>query len=117
MEKKEMTFEDALAKLEGIVKKLEKPDLPLDESIKLFEEGMNLSKVCSERLDQAQQRVELLQKDAAGALKAVPFQGENAGAAPAPSRPKAAAGAPKTQPTLDEEPEEPPEGEDEETPF
>ena len=74
MEKKEKTFEDALNQLEGIVKKLEKPDLPLEESIKLFEEGMSLSKICSEKLDQAQQRVEILQKEASGSMKAVPFE-------------------------------------------
>ncbi len=74
MEKKEKSFEDALNQLEGIVKKLEKPDLPLEESIKLFEDGMSLSKICSEKLDQAQQRVEILQKDASGGMKAVSFE-------------------------------------------
>ena len=71
---KEMTFEEALVQLEAVVKKLEKPDLPLEESIKLFEEGMRLSTLCNTKLDQAQQRVELLQKQASGEIKPVPFE-------------------------------------------
>lgn len=74
MEKKEQTFEEALGQLDAIVKKLEKPDLPLDESIRLFEQGMSLSTVCTEKLDQAQQRVEVLLKQPAGAPKVVPFK-------------------------------------------
>lgn len=76
MAEKEKTFEEALKQLEDIVKKLDRPDIPLEESIKLFEEGMKLSDVCNKKLDQAQQRVELLQKNAAGDMAAVPFEGE-----------------------------------------
>jgi exodeoxyribonuclease VII small subunit len=118
MEKKELTFEDALGRLEGIVKKLEKPDLPLEESIKLFEEGMGLSKICSERLDQAQQRVELLQKEASGAMKSVPFDEEKGSGQPAKAaRPHPVAAAPKEKPKAAEEPAEPDSDDDEELPF
>ncbi len=72
---KQITFEEALQQLEAVVKKLEKPDLPLEESIRLFEEGMKLSEVCSTKLDSAQQRVEILQKQASGELKPTPFEG------------------------------------------
>ncbi|MEW6363963.1 MAG: exodeoxyribonuclease VII small subunit [Acidobacteriota bacterium] len=74
---KEMTFEEALVQLETVVKKLEKPDLPLEESIKLFEEGMRLSRLCNTKLDQAQQRVELLQKQASGEIKPTPFEAKS----------------------------------------
>jgi exodeoxyribonuclease VII small subunit len=53
-------FEDALARLEVIVTELEKGDLPLDESLKIFEEGIKLSKTCLKMLDDAEQKVEIL---------------------------------------------------------
>jgi exodeoxyribonuclease VII small subunit len=53
-------FEDALAKLEELVKKMESGDLSLEDSLKSFEEGIRLVRVCSRKLDEAQRRVELL---------------------------------------------------------
>lgn len=60
------TFEESLNKLEVIVQKLEEGDLPLEESLKLFEEGVKLSRDCRERLSKAERRIEILLKDADG---------------------------------------------------
>jgi exodeoxyribonuclease VII small subunit len=67
-------FEDAMKKLEEIVGRMEKGDLPLDESLKLFEEGVKLTRFCSKELHKAERKVELLTKDAEGRLVAVPFE-------------------------------------------
>ena len=53
-------FEDALAKLEEIVKRMESGELRLEESLKAFEEGIRLVRICSGKLDEAQRRVDLL---------------------------------------------------------
>jgi len=55
-----MKFEEALNKLEEIVEKLEKGDLPLEETIEIFEEGINISKNCSKQLNEAELRVKKL---------------------------------------------------------
>lgn len=57
----EMTFEQALARLEQIVKALESGNVPLEDLIKLFDEGTGLVKLCTERLDAAEEKVKLLQ--------------------------------------------------------
>ena len=67
-------FEDAMKKLEGIVEKMEKGDLPLNESLKLFEEGVKLTRFCSRELHKAERKVELLTKSADGKLVGVPFE-------------------------------------------
>ena len=59
--KTEMTFEQALARLEQIVKSLEGGNVPLEDLIKLFDEGTALVKLCTERLDKAEEKVKLLQ--------------------------------------------------------
>ena len=69
---KEKKFEDAMKELEDIVKRLESGDLSLEESIKLFEEGMVLSKYCSGKLEEAEKKVSLLVKDESG-IKTEPF--------------------------------------------
>lgn len=56
-----MTFEQALARLEQIVKALEGGNVPLEDLIKLFDEGTSLVKLCTERLDKAEEKVRLLQ--------------------------------------------------------
>ena len=56
----EISFEDYLKKLERIVQQLEEGELTLDESVKLYEEGMNISKLCLEKLNKAKQKVEKL---------------------------------------------------------
>ena len=67
------TFEDSLKQLETIVGQLEKGDLPLEESLKLFEEGMRLSAICKEELEAAEGKVQILLKQRDGSMKAEPF--------------------------------------------
>ena len=59
-------FEQAMARLEAIVGELEKGDLPLDESLKIFEEGIRLSKNCLKVLEDAERKVEVLVQDTNG---------------------------------------------------
>ncbi|MGC1292133.1 MAG: exodeoxyribonuclease VII small subunit [Candidatus Acidiferrales bacterium] len=66
-------FEKSLARLEEVVKRLESADLPLDEAMKLFEEGVKLSRDCQKQLEEAEGRVEILLKKADGKLQAEPF--------------------------------------------
>jgi exodeoxyribonuclease VII small subunit len=56
-------FEEAMAKLEGLVRKMETGEMTLEESLKAFEEGVRLSRLCAARLDEAERRVELLIRD------------------------------------------------------
>ncbi|MEK6698150.1 MAG: exodeoxyribonuclease VII small subunit [Nitrospirota bacterium] len=72
----EKKFEAALARLEEIVKELEKGDLPLEQSLKLFEEGVKLSRICNKQLEDAERKVEILLKDKAGTMTAQPFEDE-----------------------------------------
>jgi len=60
MEKKELTFEAAMVRLEEIVRKLEGGNAPLDESLSLFEKGVSLVKFCNGALDNAEQKVKIL---------------------------------------------------------
>ena len=62
------TFESSLAELENIVERLEDGDLPLEESLKLFETGIKLSRECRERLSEAERRIEVLMKDGDGKI-------------------------------------------------
>ena len=64
----EKSFETSLAELEQIVTKLEDGDLPLEESLELFEKGIKLSRECRERLTKAERRIEILMKDADGEM-------------------------------------------------
>jgi len=66
-------FEDALSKLEKIVAKLEEGDVPLEDSLKLFEEGIRLSRLCNQKLDEAEKKVEILLKNKEGVLKPQSF--------------------------------------------
>lgn len=63
-------FEDALRQLEEIVQRLEKGELALEESLKLYEEGIRLSRLCHAKLEEAEGKIELLMKDARGELVA-----------------------------------------------
>ena len=63
-------FEAAIAELESIVKKLEEGDLPLEQSLALYERGVQLSRFCHSRLEAAERRIEILNER--GELKAAP---------------------------------------------
>lgn len=71
----ETTFEQALERLEEIVRAMEAGDLPLEQAIAEFQEGMNLARVCREKLDQAEQKIEMLVQEA-GQLTKKPFTTE-----------------------------------------
>lgn len=67
-------FEEALARLEAIVAELERGELPLDDSMRIFEEGIKLSKVCLKMLDDAERKVEILVKDKDGRKRTRPLE-------------------------------------------
>jgi exodeoxyribonuclease VII small subunit len=73
---KKPDFERSLSRLEEVVRKLESPQLSLDEAMKLFEEGVNLSRECQKQLEEAEGRVEILLKKADGKLAAEVFEPE-----------------------------------------
>ncbi len=75
-EKKDMTFEEMLKRLEEIVRALDSVETPLDTSLKLFEEGAGLVRKCTKTLDDAQQKVTLLTLGADGVTEG-PMTGEN----------------------------------------
>ena len=66
-------FESAMKALEEIVGKLEAGDLPLEQALALFEEGVQISRFCNSKLDAAERRVEILLKNEQGELKPVEF--------------------------------------------
>lgn len=72
----EIKFEDALKRLEEIVDTLDKGDISLERSLKIFEEGVRLSRLCNKMLDKAEKKVEILMRDEKGVLEAKPFEGE-----------------------------------------
>lgn len=66
-------FEEALKKLEELVKKMESGDFALEDSLKAFEEGIRLIRFCTGKLDEAERRVEILLKDDQGDIAPAPF--------------------------------------------
>jgi exodeoxyribonuclease VII small subunit len=78
---KKPDFERSLMRLEEVVRKLESPQLSLDEAMKLFEEGVALSRECQKQLEEAEGKVEILLKKADGKLVAQPFEPEGGGEA------------------------------------
>ncbi len=76
MEMAKEKFEEALKKLEDIVREMESGDLTLEESLKSFEEGIRLSRFCSKKLDEAERRIEVLLKNEEG-VDIQPFKGED----------------------------------------
>ncbi len=72
----DLKFEDCLVRLEQIVTTLEAGTLPLEESLKVFEEGVALARRCAKYLDDAERRIEILTKDETGATAAKPFTWE-----------------------------------------
>ncbi|MBA7507938.1 Exodeoxyribonuclease 7 small subunit [subsurface metagenome] len=69
----EMKFEEAVSRLEKIVQQLEEGEKSLEGSLKLFEEGIKLSKFCSGKLEEAKKKIEILTKSEKGELAAKPF--------------------------------------------
>jgi exodeoxyribonuclease VII small subunit len=65
---KNINFEEALEELEKIAEKLERGQLSLDESIKAYERGMELKKICSEKLTEVEGKIELLAKNSDGTV-------------------------------------------------
>lgn len=74
---KKPDFERSLGRLEEVVRRLESPQLSLDDAMKLFEEGVELSRECQKQLEEAEGRVEILLKKADGKLSAEPFDPES----------------------------------------
>ena len=75
--KKTMKFEEAMLSLEDIVRKLEGGGLSLDESLSAFEEAVKLVKFCTEKLDEAEQKVRILTESADGSITDLPFDTSN----------------------------------------
>jgi len=71
------TFEQTIKQLEQIVQDLESGDMPLEKAVKKFEEGIQLAKLCSEKLDETEKRITILMQDSNGKLSEKPFGGEN----------------------------------------
>ena len=69
----DIKFEDALQRLERIVDELEGGNLGLEESLKVFEEGVGLARRCAKYLDEAEKRIELLTRDENGVLRTEPL--------------------------------------------
>jgi exodeoxyribonuclease VII small subunit len=67
-------FEKAFKELETIVQRLESEELPLDESLRLFEQGISLSRLCHQRLEEVEKKIELILADAKGQPRTEPFQ-------------------------------------------
>lgn len=76
MARKKEKFEEALQKLEAIVTQMEEGDLPLEETLKAFEEGVRLARFCAGKLDEAERKVEKLMRDQAGKLQTTSFSEE-----------------------------------------
>ena len=76
MQEKQRSFEASIQRLNEIVTLLEKGDVPLEQSLALFEEGTKLIAACSKQLDQAEQKVVKLMKGADGAPVELPFETE-----------------------------------------
>ena len=72
----EIKFEKALERLEKIVEDLEAGNIPLEDALKKYEEGVKLSALCQKRLSQAEKKIEVLTKSLDGSLKKEPFEPE-----------------------------------------
>ena len=72
----DLKFEKAVKKLEKIVEVLESGEIPLDEALKKYEEGVKLARLCNQKLAQAEKRIEVLTRQLSGQLTAEPFNPE-----------------------------------------
>jgi exodeoxyribonuclease VII small subunit len=75
--KESLPFEEALKKLEAIVENMESGDLPLEGLLSRFEEGTRLVKQCQEKLEEAELKIQKLEKNAAGEPALKPFENSN----------------------------------------
>lgn len=73
MEETQPSFEAAMERLEKIVEELERGDVPLEQAIELFQEGMRLSRLCGQKLEQVERKIEMLIEEEGGYVKK-PFQ-------------------------------------------
>ncbi|MBP6919741.1 MAG: exodeoxyribonuclease VII small subunit [Candidatus Omnitrophica bacterium] len=73
----EIRFEDALKKLEKIVEELEQGDLSLDEALKKYQEGIELSRACTARLENAKKKIDVLAKNKKGDFELEPLDEDN----------------------------------------
>jgi len=73
-EEAQLSFEACLERLEKIVREMEQGELPLERALQLFEEGMQLSANCRRKLDEAENRIEILLRKADGKIAAEPFR-------------------------------------------
>lgn len=71
------TFEQSMKLLERIVQELEDGDLPLEKAIKKFEEGIKLTKLCAEKLDETEKKISILLKNSEGQMTEKPFMPED----------------------------------------
>ncbi|OGW74828.1 MAG: exodeoxyribonuclease VII small subunit [Omnitrophica bacterium RBG_13_46_9] len=74
----EIKFEEALKRLEDVVEGLESGDLPLEDSLAKYEEGVRLIRVCQKKLEQAKKKIEILVKTKDGKVRLEPFEEETA---------------------------------------
>lgn len=79
MARKSNEFEKSFQQLESIVKRLEAEELPLDEALQLFEEGIRLSRFCNQKLEEVEKKIELILADAKGQPRVEPFEPEDEG--------------------------------------
>jgi exodeoxyribonuclease VII small subunit len=75
--KKGEPFEAALKRLQSIVEKMERGDLPLEEAVEAYTEGIRLVQVCHQKLEEADNRVQMLLKDPQGGWSTTPFEGSH----------------------------------------
>ena len=74
VKKTEAKFEDALTRLETIVTQLEEGEVSLDNSLKMFEEGIELSRLCAKKLEEAEKKIEILTRTKEGKTLKIPFK-------------------------------------------
>ncbi len=80
----EIKFEEAIKKLEKIVEDLEKGDLSLDEALKKYQDGLEMSRMCAQRLDNAKKKIDVLVKNKKGEFELKPFDSPAASSAALP---------------------------------
>ena len=73
MSDEKKSFQEAIEELEKIVSILEKGDLPLDESLEVFQRGIELSRYCSKRLDEVEKKISILIEDDSGGIREESF--------------------------------------------